>query len=137
MKACIIRHNFSKRRICHIRTASYLDRAPSWYETTNRTMYIYSLGSYHNRSIYHYGETFDIDLIELELKTRVPLYERVMYIPLDHNSILASSIYKLISEKETVRIPVEGMELWKAFTSESIQDIIDMAEQMYKTSESD
>lgn len=112
-----------------VRTASYLDRAPQWYDMSNRVFYVYSLGRFHNTPMYHYGETSDIDLVEFEMKKRVPYYKRVIYVPLDEDA--NDSLRDIIKQKEKVSIPVTGMETWNAFTAESIDDMLQIVEESH------
>lgn len=41
-----------------------------YYNSNNRVFYLYNLGRYHNKSLYHYGNTNDIDLVEYNLKKK-------------------------------------------------------------------
>lgn len=103
-----------------VKRTSYLDRAPAWYDTHTRVFYIFSLGRYHNKPIYCYGETNDLDAIEFHLKQHLPIYERILYTPAhlgyEHDFREAPI--------QDVAFEVRGFEDWKMFTCEDIQAIV-------------
>lgn len=80
--------------------------------------------------MYHFGHAFDIDLIEFELKRRVPEYKRMLYIPMDEANI-EKTIMDVLACTEKTTIPVDGMESWNAFTCESIEYIIESLERLH------
>lgn len=106
------------------RRMSYLDRAPNWYDTHTRVFYIYFLGRYHNKRLYCYGETNDLDAIEFKLSSYVPSWTRVTYVPLYPH--LNREFIDTVLASYRVVIPIRGMEEWSAFEYEdSVDDLID------------
>lgn len=117
-----------------IRTRSHMDRV-SVYDNHNRTFYIYYLGIYHNRPMYHYGETNDIDVTEFFLRSRLPFYNQIMYIPIDAQQHAFTSFSEFI-KNERVTLPVHSLEHMDVFstTFDDIETILQKVQHMYGAS---
>lgn len=65
-----------------VRTRSYMDRVD--VDTRHSTVfYIYSLGRYHNRMHFHYGETNDLMAKEFKLRQTLPYYTKLVCLPIE------------------------------------------------------
>ena len=110
-----------------------MDRV-SMYDTQNRVFYLFYMGRYHNRAMYHYGETNDIDATEFFVKSHVPLYELIMYIPIDTEQGALHQFTDYI-QHESTQLPVHGLEHVAVFspTSLDIKRIVQKIEELYRT----
>jgi hypothetical protein len=63
------------RTICR---STYHDRCH--WDTTERVFYIYKIGRFHNKVLYHYGETTDIYASELKIMGNLPFRERILVV---------------------------------------------------------
>lgn len=112
---------------------SYLDRV-SDYDIHNKVFYIYYLGCFNNTPMYHYGESDDLDLVELKIKRTLPFYERVLYTPVEHHTNTLEQFKDYIKNKK-VRIPLAEVCMWDAFLiseEQDIGDIINKVNEYYK-----
>ncbi len=86
-------------------SSSYYDRA----DTSDRVFYIYNLARYSNRPHYHYGETCDLHYTEFVLKSKVPIYTRVCYHPVDCVTDGLVRFERIIGPKKVVFPPVPNV----------------------------
>lgn len=117
----------------HMRSRSYLDRV-SIYDTQNRVFYLFYMGKFHNRAMYHYGETNDIAATEFFVKSHLPFYELLMYIPIDTEQNALHRFTEYIQPESTV-LPVHSLEHLTVFTPSSldIKTIVEKIEELYRT----
>lgn len=101
-------------RFHSLRTKSYMDRVQA-FDCSNRVFYIYYVGSYHNKPMFHYGEADHIDLVELRLRRILPYYQCITYTPVRHLVSRRAEFEKAIQDRKVV-LPVLGTESWDAFT---------------------
>lgn len=118
-------------RFSNLRTKSYLDRA-STYDATNRVFFIYYIGTYFNRPLFHYGETDSLELTELRIKRSLPYYQCITYAPVRTHS-RKSEFEALIAQNRTI-LPIEGLESWDVFThpTDDIDTLKQSAESLYQ-----
>lgn len=64
-----------------IKCRSYKDIVSLDY--SEKVFYIYSLGRYHNKPLYHYGETLNPETLEFELAKTLPYYKKIVHVPVD------------------------------------------------------
>lgn len=108
-----------------------MDRA-SVYDTHNRVFYIFYLGQFNNRPIYHYGETNDIDATELFVKANLPFYKLVLYLPIDTEQDGLSQFDQYI-QHDRVDFPVHNLEHLDVFCpSNDIETIVQKVEALYR-----
>lgn len=118
-----LRSPYSLRLSPTLRPRTFMDQA-SVYDTHNRVFYIYFLGFFNNRPIYHFGETNDLDANELLIRSQLPFYERILYIPTDsHHNALREFIEYIQNYRTT--LPVHNLEHLDAFTTTDIDNGID------------
>lgn len=100
-----------KPKIC-----SYKDRIQ--LDNHDMMFYIYYIGRYKNKPIYNYGQTIDIDIVELHLRQNVPIYKKKLHIPVEHHVYGKQMFddYVKMNEIDT-QIPIHGMEHVDAFTT--------------------
>lgn len=109
-----------------------MDRA-SVYDTHNRVFYIFYVGRFHNRPIYHFGETNDIDATEFFVKSNLPFYELVLYLPVDTEQDGLSQFSKYIHQ-DRVELPVHNMEHLDVFSPSrnDLETIVKKVEDLYR-----
>ncbi len=73
-KYCPSFSTIQQRPISRYKVKSYQDHVE--YDNNNKYFYIYYLGRYHNKPIYTYGETLDIDSVEFHLNKTYPFYKK-------------------------------------------------------------
>lgn len=100
---------------------SYLDSAPSWYDSHTRVFYCYYLGRYRNQPLYCYGYTNDLDTVEFNLKKTLPMYERVMYVPC--NDFMHEEAFK---KEKHVTLGIEGTSELNIITCDNVHTIINI-----------
>jgi len=85
------------------------------------------------KSLYVYGETDDLDVVEFELRQNVPAYERVLYLPIEHHISTKMEFDRFVDEHRAT-FPVHGLEDWEVFTAsaDTMETIIQKVECMYK-----
>lgn len=54
-------------------------------DASENMFYIYYLGRYNNKAIYHYGETLNLYNVEFNLCKKLPLYKKLLSIPIDYH----------------------------------------------------
>ena len=109
---------------------AHLDR-PLAFDSSNRVFYIYYLGNFTNVPLYHYGETDDIDHIDMRLRMNLPFYERVLYTPISYHMGRKDRFEEIISAHRAT-LPVSGLESWNVFTTDAIHEIVEIVEDLYK-----
>lgn len=116
-----------------IRSRSYLDRA-SIHDTQNRVFYLFYMGRFHNRAMYHYGETNDIAATEFFVKSHVPFYELLLYIPVDTEQDALPKFTEYI-QQESTELPVHSLEHLAVFSPSSldIEMIVEKIQSLYRT----
>lgn len=106
---------------------SYSDQVD--YFTCNKVVFLFDIGKYYNRRLYHYGETIDIDLVEYKLNRFLPYYNKIIDIPIDKCIDGFEKLESIIEEKGLkTKIPIEGIEdLNVLYTNDGncIQNLID------------
>lgn len=111
-----------RSRVYRAISTHYLDRV-SEYDAHNRVFYIFYLGCFNNYPIYHYGESYDIDLAELKIKRTLPFYERVYCAPIGHKVNAKHEFDEMIKEKK-VRISLPDVTHWEAFTTDDFSGTV-------------
>jgi hypothetical protein len=107
--------NFQSNRP-QTRLYSYKDRVDM--DTSNRVFFIYYLGRYSNKPIFHYGETMDTSLVEFYLRKKVPIYQKKFYVPVEDHIYGKHQFDKYVKTNNLVtKIPVYGMEKLDYFTT--------------------
>ena len=114
-----------------IRTRSYLDKA-SVYDSHNRVFYIYELGRYNNIPMYRYGETNDVDLVELQINAKLPMYKKVATIPVDAQITSLDRFHEYIAPCRR-SLPVEETDEWNIFAADSISEVLQQVNEIYQT----
>lgn len=98
------------------RLYSYKDRVDM--DTSNRMFYIYYLGRYSNKPIFHYGETMDTSLVEFHLRKKVPIYQKKFYVPVEDRVYGKTQFEKYLKKNNLMTtLPVYGMENLDYFTT--------------------
>lgn len=95
----------------NIRSRSYMDRVD--YESRHDTIfYIYSLGRYHNRLHFHYGETNDLMAKELTLRSSLPCYTKLVCLPIEEAPNGKSHLDR-ISKQHNLhsKLPIDGVDI--------------------------
>lgn len=120
----------SRKIICK----SYFDRVQ--YETHNSIFYIYYLGRYNNKSIFHYGETQDLYGKEFLLKQKLPIYNKLKAIPIEHNVYGKEKFDNYLkTNKLRIIFPIDDLKDLECFTTSSqtnIKDILLTLNNLYK-----
>lgn len=119
-----------RRGLLH--TRSHLDRV-SPYDAHNRVFYIYSVGRFHNKPLYIYGETNDLDLVELQLQATLPMFKKEIALPVEYH-MTAIERFDLYIEPLKTRMPVHGLESLDVFTcdDEAREEVIEMVTDLYR-----
>ena len=117
-----------------INCKSYKDQVD--YFTCNKVFFLYDVGRYHNKRLYHYGETIDIDLVEYKLKKNLPYYKKLIDIPID-NCINGFEKLEGIIDKQGLKtkIPVNNIDDIRVLyinDDNCIQDLIDEINSLFK-----
>jgi hypothetical protein len=107
--------------------ASYFDRP----DTSDRVFYIYNLARYNNKPHYHYGVTHDLLYTEFLLRSRVPIYKRICYHPIDTTLDCIDRFEKIIADKR-VLLPVFDIDnVFAIEDSSEMQPILDHVDAMF------
>ena len=119
-------------RYSRLQTRSHLDRV-SPYDAHNRVFYIYSLGRFHNKHLYIYGETNDLDLVEFQLQASVPVFQKEIALPVEYH-LAVRDTFELYIEPLKTRMPVHGLDTWDVFTcdDEVRDEVIQKVSDMYR-----
>ena len=51
---------------------------------SEKVFYLYHLGRYYNKSLYHYGESLHPEVVEFNLITNLPYCKKVIQVPVEH-----------------------------------------------------
>lgn len=87
-------------------TKSYQDRAN--YDANNNVFYIYYLGKYNNKKTYCYGETNDINIVELKLKQTLPIYKLVKTIS-NEDKIYDKNKFEKLIKNNRIDFPIKEL----------------------------
>lgn len=106
---------------------SYKDKVD--YFTCHKIFFIFDIGRYHNKRLYHYGETIDIDLTEYKLKKNLPYYKKIIDIPINNCINGFEKIENLIEiQGLKTKIPLDGLDdilILYISDDDCIQNLID------------
>lgn len=106
---------------------SYFDRP----DTSDRVFYIYNLARYNNRPHYHYGETHDLLYTEFLLRSRVPIYKRICYHPVDSSTNCLDRFHSMIMDKK-VTLPALNIEnVFALDDATEMEHILNRVESMF------
>jgi hypothetical protein len=110
-----------------------MDRA-SVYDAHNRVFYLFYLGRFQNRPMYHYGETTDIDATEFYIQSQLPFYQRIMYIPID-TKLNAFYEFDEYIQIDHAKLPVQSLQHLAVFSPSSLEFemIIQKIDELYHT----
>lgn len=98
-------HRASKRTTRVNSTHTYYDKVD---EYNNREFYLYTLGRYHNKIIFCYGETSDIAMTEMTFKSTFPVYKKIVSYPVEDN-LLAKSEFESFIQEYKIAIPIANI----------------------------
>ena len=76
--------NYRPYNLCRRIGVSYKD-VPD-VDASENLFYIYYLGRYNNKAIYHYGETLNLYNVEFDLCKKLPYYKNLISIPTDYHT---------------------------------------------------
>lgn len=112
----------------------YKDKV-DYYDNSNRVFYLYNLGRYHNKYLYHYGTTNDIDLVEYNLRKNIPFYERIIYTPIEDYTY-GPKLFDDFIENENLKstLPIDGLKYLDIICSknENVDLILDKINEIFK-----
>lgn len=109
--------------------SSYHDNVQT--DMSNRVFYIYHLGRFNNRHIYHYGEASDAYEVAFRVHRTLPFYKRILCIPAEEAPCGLSRFDSLV-QRQRCTIPVHGLEEWAAFSGMDPHEAVDIAMEVYK-----
>ncbi len=128
------RYNYNKNSFRKkVIKCSYYDSIS--YNMHNRMFYIYYLGHYYNKKIYHYGETDDIYMTEYKIKKTFPIYDNIICIPVEDVVYGINDFEIFISKYKTIMPLIEPKitENWDVFEfNDDVNIISNTAKKMYK-----
>lgn len=109
--------------------SSYHDNAQT--DVSNRVFYIYHLGRFNNRHIYHYGESVDACEVAFRVHRTLPFYKRILCIPTE-DAPYGLTRFDSIVQRHRCTIPVHGLEEWAAFSGMDPDAAVGIAMEVYK-----
>lgn len=102
-------------------------------DSSENIFYIYYLGRYNNKHTYHYGETHDICNIDFELAKKVPLYNKLIYVPINHHVDGYDKFLKFIQENKMVlSLPLDIDNVFITNDQSSINDVLLFVSDIFK-----
>lgn len=132
----VINRSFIRK---HKRKSLYYDGSGPTSDNNNRSFFIFHLGSYRNKQIYYYGETYDIDLTELHLRQCVPFYKNILDIPVG-DAIYGSISFESYIRSKKIRAPCDLLEpldytLFSPQDDEDLLNIVKDCKMIFKVDE--
>lgn len=108
---------------------AYSDRVCA--DMSNRVFYVYYLGRFNNRPLYHYGESHDAYDAHFRVHRSVPFCKRIVCIPVEDNT---GGLQVFEDRVKDVRcsLPIAGLEGWAAFGDMEPEEAVSHAREVYK-----